>query len=159
VASALNRLAAEAGDRDVMSWDARLDPIKEELRRPLSPDERGVFDLFAPPTPVEPSRREACEMAAGLAAAGPQVDPGVDPTAALREVDRPVHLVHGRRDHLIPYTEGVRLSRALPREVLVRSTVTGLFGHSTQDPSPGPVEGARERAVFLQALAGILALL
>ncbi len=156
VAVALNELATEAGDTGIMSWDDRLDPLKERLRRTLSADARPVFDLFAPLAGSEPCPREASDMAVALAAAGPRADPAVDPTAVFTDVDRPVHLLHGRRDHLIPYSEGLRLGRALPHDVLVRSTITGLFGHSSQDPPPGPLEGVREGAVFLRALGGIL---
>lgn len=159
VAAALHRLAAEAGDRGIMSWDAELDPLKQELRKPLTSDESGIFDLFAPPAATEPPTREALDMATALATAAPRVDPGVSPTDTFCRVARPVHLLHGRRDRLIPYSEGLRLGRALPHDMLLRSTVTSLFGHSGRDPSPGPMEGAREGVVFLRALGGILGLL
>jgi pimeloyl-ACP methyl ester carboxylesterase len=84
------------------------------------------------------------------------VDPGVDARPWLADVRRPVHLLHGRDDHLIPYTECLRLGHALSPGVLVRATVTSLFGHSAQDPFPGPLEGAREGVIFWKALAGIL---
>jgi len=158
VATALWRLAALAGDRGIISWDERFDPVKEELRRPMSPAGREVFDLFAPPSAQDPPNGETREIAAALSEAGRRVDPGIDRTPVFGDVDRPVHIMHGRHDHLIPYTEGVRLGRALNPDALERSTVTPLFGHSTQDPFPGPVEGAKESAVFLKALAGMLAL-
>ncbi len=158
VAQALQQLAALAGDEGLMSWDPRYDPVKEDLRRPMSPDARRLFDLFAPPSDDDPPAREAADMAAALSAAGRHVDPGIDPCPFLGDVSRPVHILHGRCDHLIPYTEGLRLGRALNPEVLQRSTVTRLFGHSRRDPLPGPIEGIKEGAVFLRALSGILTL-
>lgn len=158
VARALWQLAALAGDQGVISWDARLDPVKEDLRRPMSSEARRLFDLFAPPSAEDPPDRETHEMAAALSEVARRVDPGIDRTPVFGQVDRPVHILHGRHDHLIPYTESLRLGRALNPDVLERSTVTPLFGHSTQDPFPGPVEGAKESAVFLRALSGMLAL-
>lgn len=156
VARALWKLAAIAGDRGVISWDPEFDPVKEELRRPMSPDARDLFDLFAPPSAEDPPGRETCELAEALSEAGRRVDPGIDPTPVLGHVDQPVHILHGRHDHLIPYTEGLRLGRSLSPDVLAQSTITPLFGHSSQDPFPGPIEGIREGAIFLKALSGML---
>jgi hypothetical protein len=68
-----------------------------------------------------------------------------------------VHLLHGLRDHLIPYTEMLRLKGLLPAGVVRQATVTRLFAHSAQDPFPGLVDGARETVRFVRALSHLLA--
>lgn len=158
VARALRQLAAEAGDAGVISWDPRFDTTKERLRRTLTPTDRGVFDLFAPPDGGEPSPSAAEELAHRLAQAARRMDPGLEPAPLLAGVRGPVHLLHGRQDHLIPFTEMQRLRDALPDDVESHGTVTRLFGHSAQDPFPGVREGAREAGAFLRALSGALGL-
>lgn len=156
VADALRRLAALAGDAGVMSWDAVFDEPKAELRAALSPEDREVFDLFASTSPGRPDEKEAEAMAVALAEAGRRVEPALEATRTFGEVEGPVHLLHGRQDHLIPFSETFRLSKALPAGVVHGPTVTSLFGHSAQDPFPGIVQGARETAAFFRALAGVL---
>lgn len=156
VARALRRLAAEAGDVGVIAWDPRFDALKEDLRAAMAPAHREVFDLFAPPTGREPEATAAEEMAHRLAAAARLAEPGIEPTPLLADVPGPVHLLHGRRDHLIPFTELMRLRDALPQGARVRASVTRLFGHSAQDPLPGWREAPREASTFLRALSRVL---
>ncbi|HKJ03349.1 MAG TPA: hypothetical protein VJ997_12870, partial [Longimicrobiales bacterium] len=156
VASGLRRLAARAGDEGVQSWDPRFDTLKVDLRGRMSPREREVFDLFAPPSPHEPDPTEGEELAHALAAAGRRVDPAIEPGPSLAQVPGPVHLIHGRKDHLIPFTELYRIRQALPGSIDARSIVTGLFGHSSQDPFPGLMDGLREATEFVRALSGVL---
>lgn len=158
VARALRRLAASAGDQGVVAWDPRFDEEKEELAAPLPPDQREVFELFAPHSSGEPDTDAVEGLIPGLARAALAADPGLDPRPALPGVDAPVHLLHGRHDHLIPFTEAHRLAEALPPKVPTRVTITPLFGHSAQDPFPGPLKGVKEGAVFLRALRDVLAL-
>ncbi len=54
---------------------------------------------------------------------------------ALGTVGGPVSIVHGRNDHLIPFTEAYRLHRRLSGAG-VELTVTRLFGHSRGDGVP-----------------------
>jgi hypothetical protein len=42
----------------------------------------------------------------------------------------PTLIAHGRDDRLIPFTQSIRLQRALPTGVVRRCTITGLFAHS-----------------------------
>jgi pimeloyl-ACP methyl ester carboxylesterase len=158
VSEGLRNLAARAGDEGVMSWDVRFDAFKLELRGRISSREREVFDLFAPPSHREPDRSEGAEMAHKLAAAGRRVNPGIEPGPLLSSVPGPVHLLHGRQDHLIPFTEMNRMLAALPRGIEARGIVTRLFGHSSQDPFPGLVTGAREATGFVRALTAVLGL-
>jgi pimeloyl-ACP methyl ester carboxylesterase len=155
VARALGQLARSAGDRGLMAWDPSFDEDKAALRRSMGADEREVFDLFAPRTPSEPDLEVGEEMAQALAQAARRVHPELEPSSRLDRVRCPVHLLHGRHDHLIPFSEGLRLERALPDQVRSYATVTPLFGHSNQDPFPGPLQGAKESVLFLRALRGI----
>jgi pimeloyl-ACP methyl ester carboxylesterase len=158
VAHGLRRLAMMAGDAGVMSWDPMFDPAKATLRDALPPEHRPVFDLFAPMSPAEPDHGAGEAMAIALAEAGRRVEPSLEAIQAFGEVRVPVHLLHGRQDHLIPYSEAFRLRDALPQKVVTGPTVTSLFGHSSQDPFPGLVEGARETAAFFKALTRVLGL-
>jgi pimeloyl-ACP methyl ester carboxylesterase len=155
-ADALRRLAALAGEAGVMSWDAMFDAPKAELRAALCPEDRELFDVFAPTSPAEPDFEAAEAMAVALAEAGRRVEPALEATRSFGNVDAPVHLLHGRQDHLIPFSEAFRLRNALPAGVVRGPTVTSLFGHSAQDPFPGLVEGARETVAFFRALAEVL---
>jgi len=156
VADALRRLAAIAGDSGIISWDATFEEPRRDLRRALSAEDRPVFDLFAPASPAEPDRAEGEAMALALAEAGRRVEPALEATRSFGAVGGPVHILHGRQDHLIPFSEAFRLRDALPAEAVAGATVTSLFGHSTQDPFPGLIDGARETVSFFRALAGVL---
>lgn len=156
VADGLRQLAARAGDEGVMSWDTRFDAFKADLRSRIGAGNREVFDLFAPPSHREPEASAAEEFAHRLTAAARRTHPDIEAAASFAQVPGPVHLIHGHRDHLIPFTELYRLKEALPHGIEARGTVTRLFGHSSQDPLPGLVSGVRETAGFLRALSGML---
>ena len=156
VADGLRILAAEAGDAGVISWDPRFDATKQRIRSALSPTHREVFEVFAPPADREPEEGASIELAHLLAQAARRVDPSIELGPALERVVGPVHLLHGRQDHLIPFTEMLSLQRALPASVEAHATVTRLFGHSSQDPLPGWRQGTREGVAFLRALSGML---
>lgn len=134
VAEALRTLAEWAGDTGLPSLDPRVEPRKAEVRAAVAPERRELFDLFASagPSPAEEGR--VSEMAEALTAAATRLDPGAEPAEALAAVDRPVHVLHGRYDALIPFSEGLRLHRALPRSASSGATVTRLFGHSGEAP-------------------------
>jgi fermentation-respiration switch protein FrsA (DUF1100 family) len=157
VAEGLRKLATRAGDSGTESWDPSHDPVIRELREGVDDGRRELFDLFAPQSdsaPVAP----VPGLAEDLAASAQRLNPLLDPTEALAQVDRPVHLLHGRRDHLIPYTEGYRLLSALPERTASKLTVTRLFGHSGQDPFPFS-KAVGEVPRFTRALSDLLALL
>jgi pimeloyl-ACP methyl ester carboxylesterase len=156
VASALRSLAGAAGDRALPSDDPRLDPTKDELRTRVADERRPLFDLFAPRSGALPEPRRAAEVAEALAAAARRVDPEGDPGPALAGVRRPVHVLHGRYDRLIPFSEALRLSAALPTRARVRATITRLFGHSGEHTRPSVLRGLTELPRFLAALRGVL---
>jgi pimeloyl-ACP methyl ester carboxylesterase len=162
VADALRRLAARAGDHGAPSWDPVYDPFIAELRTSVAEERRQLFDLFAQTSDrseegarvASAAPASALDLAEGLAEAARRIDPTVEPARALAEVDHRVRLIHGRNDHLIPFTEAYRLRAAL-RSTDARVTVTRLFGHSAQDPFPAR-SALREVTAFARALDEVL---
>lgn len=134
LANAILGLALEAGRRGVVAWDPALDPAKREAALPLEPGDREIFELIAPPAGArlapDQTRRlhDLVERMLPLALAA---EPLLDPADRLAAVPVPVFLAHGRHDRLIPWTEMVRLCRALPAERVVHHGLTTLFSHST----------------------------
>jgi dienelactone hydrolase len=154
VAQALRALARHAGDVGDPSWDPVYDPVIHRLRSDVAPGRRSLFDLFAPLSGAEVSPEPADELAEALAEGGRRKDPLIDPTEAFRRVEADVHILHGRRDHLIPFTESLRLAEALTRADS-RLTVTRLFGHSSQERVPIGA-ALTELPAFVRALSDVL---
>ena len=150
VADALLWLALEVGRRKIMAWEPDTDPVKAEARARLGPGDRALFDSLAPATDRPPTagreRREAIGRAMSDEAAG-RGGLLVDPAPYLSRVPVPVFLAHGRDDRLVPWTELVRLRRALPDGRVRHALVTSLFAHSFRErrfPTPAMVlEGLR----------------
>ncbi len=144
LARALHDLAREAGRRGIMSWSPETDPLKTAARESLGPGQREVYDLLAPPaahrfTASELDRIEA--LATRLTEAAVAREPLLDARPHFDRVPVPVFLAHGRGDRLIPWTEMVRIERALADRV-VYSGITTLFAHSFGEkrlPTPGLV--------------------
>lgn len=133
VARELLELALEAGRRGVMSWSPETDPLKAAARSRLSPSHRELFDLMAPPAGSEWTTEERARLdalAGSISDAAVAHEPLLDAWSYLRRVPVPVFLAHGRGDRLMPWTEMVRLRRALPEDGVVSSTITSLFAHS-----------------------------
>lgn len=157
VADALRELAIHAGDSGAPSWHPMYDPLIVRLREGIAEARRHLFDLFAPTADAAADSVEAPALAEELSAAARQVDPAIDPLEALACVERPVHLIHGRNDHLIPFSEAHRLRDALPNHLSARLTVTRLFGHSGQEPFPF-ARSIVEVPRFARALTHMLAI-
>lgn len=158
VAGALWRLAALAGERRIESWDPSYDPVKRQLREGVAPARRRLFDLFAPPAGAAPDRDAAEALVPRLTAACREASRLMDPGPLLERPPCPVRLVHGRNDHLIPFTETLRLRRAFPEGSDVDATITGLFAHSDESPLRAGVETLREGVTFVRALGEVLGL-
>lgn len=158
VSAALRKLAARAGDSGVPSLHPTLDAYKNQLRASVAVAHRDLFDLFAPPAGTLPRPSEAGRMAEALAAAARAVDPTLEPGSALATVDHPVHVLHGRNDNLIPFSESLRMHSALPKHTGSKVTITRLFGHSAQAPLPPMMRTLRELPPFFTALRGVLRL-
>lgn len=159
VADALRSLAAHSGDVGAPSWDAVYDPVIAKLRAGIAPERRQLFDLFAPASgalPILPDDDAADRMAETLARAAHRTDPLLDPRERLARVERPVHVLHGRDDVLIPCSEAYEMDRALPSSTPRQVTVTRLFGHSSQNPLPTLLRATLEVPRFARALRGML---
>lgn len=164
VADALRSLARHTGDVGAASWDPVYDPEIRRLRGTVAEERRALFDIFAresvardtlPGASTEaPTEHGLSELAEALASAARRRDPALDPSDAFREVEGQVHVLHGRSDNLIPFTESHRLARALPRAQL-RLTVTRLFGHSGGEPWAANAI-LRDLPRFIGALRGVL---
>ncbi|HEX9108905.1 MAG TPA: hypothetical protein VF832_16780 [Longimicrobiales bacterium] len=161
LAAALHRLAIAAGKAGVYAADAQMDPYKVRERAQLSPKYQELFDLFAPlTTQPHPDMARAAALSVELADAAVRADPLLDPTPDLPHVPTRTFIAHGRDDRLVPFTESLRLARALPAGVLRSVTVTSLFSHSGgTTPDLGPIGVAREAGRFVRLLRGILALI
>lgn len=133
LADALLGLALEAGRLGIMSWSLETDALKEAARSTLSAAQREVFDLIAPPAGAEPTEAERARVEAlvdRISEAALLHEPMLEPQSYLKRVRVPVFLAHGRGDRLMPWTEMIRLRRALPDEQVASSTITSLFAHS-----------------------------
>ena len=161
VAAAAHELARIAGERAIPSYDPELDPVKDEIRERLAPEKRVLFDRIAPPA-NQPAQGTPENRALGvaLARAALAADPLLDPQPFLGEIRVRTILAHGRDDRLVPYTETLRLARALPRQFLTGTAITSLFAHSGgAQHGLGPIGLAREAARFIRMIRRILNLL
>lgn len=159
VSDALLKLAALAGARGVMAWEPYYDDAKEALARAMPPDGRRLFRVFAPPASAEPEPEEAARAAASLARAAHSAHPLlVLPRSFDGGALPPVHLLHGRGDPLVPFTETLALERRLLEAGVpgVATTVTGLIAHARESGrmAAQPLEALR----FLRAMRNLMSL-
>jgi pimeloyl-ACP methyl ester carboxylesterase len=161
VAATLHTLALEAGRLGRYAWESVYDPMKLELRERLDSHQRDLFDILAPPSDRPPRDVERLRgLAHQLADAALRADPLLDPAPFLDSVAVPIVFAHGRDDRLVPFTETIRLSRAIPPDYRVSCAITSLFdhsGHRNRDLRIGgtAVEGFR----FMRILHRILHLI
>ncbi len=158
----LLRLACHAGERQIPAWDAGYDALKVSLRDELRPDRRHLFELFAPLSTVaiDHADEEGEAWARRLVAAGRRAEPLVEPCPHIKTLPPAVHLLHGRGDDLIPFTETLRLARHLGQRPLERpchTAITGLFAHSSEHANRPSAAAARETFRFVRALSRVLA--
>jgi hypothetical protein len=130
VAEAALELAREAGRRGAYAGSSEYGLLKRALREGLAPELRPLWDLVAPPGDLPTNRDGALELADALVDAALVREPELDPRPFLPSLARPAVLAHGRADHLIPFTETLRLRSRIPPDVPVRVYVTRLFAHS-----------------------------
>jgi pimeloyl-ACP methyl ester carboxylesterase len=157
VGGALRQLALASTQRRVPAWDSVHDPLKVELRAALPSERQPLFDLFAPPAGTTlPVSERSERMAVDLAAAARRSEPLLDPATELERTSVPVHLVHGRGDRLVPYTESLRLRDRLPAGLPADVTITGLFAHSADHRPAAIADRVREGIVYLRVLRQVL---
>jgi pimeloyl-ACP methyl ester carboxylesterase len=155
-------LAREAGRQGVPAWEPELDPVKANTRERLAVEDRPLFDLVAPPAGVRHTPDQKVRLRRivdRLVTAAVSEDPLLDPRPFLPRVPVPVFLAHGRHDRLIPWTELVRLQRALPEGSVVAGRTTTLFGHSTGERSLATPATAVEGARFIAMMRAMLRLI
>jgi len=156
VAAALRRLALEAGRRRTTAWDQRYDPLKAKLEAELpSAESRALFRLFAPPFARDPEalHPEVESWTTRLSEAARRQEPGLEVPQGI-ELHAPAHILHGRSDTLIPFTEAAALAARIgsPRPT---HTVTGLFAHSGRGGGRG-IGAALESVRLANALRRVL---
>jgi len=159
VAEALRALASAAGEKRIDSRGPSSDPLKESLRASLPRQTRELFDHFAPPSDREPDRTASEALIADLIPRIRVAFPLLEPIPRISGIPVPVRLLHGRSDRLIPFTETLRLGRALdPGTRNLTTRITGLFSHSGEDSAGTRLARTREGFRFLQALQGVFEL-
>ncbi len=156
VAEALVSLAKTAGDQQIASWDAHFDTLKAELEASLPPPGGALFRVFAPDEGEEVPLETAERLVPALAEAARRTSPLFDIPSLLEGLRVPVHLIHGREDRLIPFTETLRLRERLDGKARVRVFLTGLFSHSQRDGRGARFLELRERLQFLRLLSVVL---
>ena len=118
------------------AYGRESDSYKAEVMESVSARNRELFRFFAPDVGVEPDPILARELAPQLAAAARDTYPELEISYALDQPSLqemplpPVHLIHGRHDRLIPFTETIALERHLAPRTEVAATITGLLAHS-----------------------------
>jgi pimeloyl-ACP methyl ester carboxylesterase len=112
--------------------------------------EEPLRSLFLRACRVEPGIEELIERA--LERAGGHFD-WIDPRPELHRVRRPVTLVHGVNDDVIPFEESRALLDALGGHTRTALHLTGLYGHTHVE---GVGHGPRELAGELLSMGRIL---
>ncbi len=158
VTGALRSLAMTAGDQQIPSWDPIYDPLKVELRSGIVPELRPVFDLFAPPSAQDPPgvTPESEDWIEALATAALNRAPDLELPPGTR-ISIPSHILHGRFDPLIPWTEAAELASRIVDGPT--PTITRIFSHSAGDDAfslARPDRWAREVMRLGAALGAIL---
>ncbi|MBX7194996.1 MAG: hypothetical protein K1X94_23280 [Sandaracinaceae bacterium] len=133
--------------RPAMKVDRAYVPVAQAIAAELEGPMRAFF-LRA--CRVEPGIEPVIEAA--LARAGDHFD-WIDPRPAFASIHRPVTLVHGVTDDVIPFEESRALLEALAPHTEVSLLLTGLYGHTHVD---GVGHGPRELAGELVAMVRIL---
>lgn len=161
LAHALQQLAFESGRRGTPAGSPVYDPLKAHLREALPQASRPLYDLIAPRSDAAPPDPEVAHAhARELADAALRTDPLLDPGPFLPRVRVRTLLAHGRDDRLVPFTEGLRLGRALNHDLCQGCTITSLFAHSGGTQSTLGAWGlSREAARFVGLLRRILDLI
>lgn len=159
VGEALRTLAAAAGDSQSSGADPRHASMKCRLREELPSGDHGLFDLFVPRHRGEPDRSEAEALVEELLPAIRRADPLLEPLQGISRIEVPIRILHGRSDHLIPFTEALHMERTIaPITMDTTVRITGLFSHSGEDRTGSPFSRGREAIRFLDALRGVFRL-
>jgi pimeloyl-ACP methyl ester carboxylesterase len=124
----------------------------------IAEDQRELFDMIAPLTTARrQDEARVLDLAEKVADTALALDPLLDPGPFLSRVRVPILFTHGRDDRLIPFTESMRLARAVPADKSLGLTITSLFQHSGGTQTGlGPIGLAREGVRFVHLLHRVL---
>lgn len=122
--------------KEPASWHAVAHRVAAGL-----PDE--LVELFLVGCGARPGAVGLCRAA--LARKG-KAAAFVDPRSRLGTIERPVYIVHGRDDDVIPYNQAEVLAAALPPGASARVLLTGLYDHSSQAAGASSGGGVLARA-------------
>jgi len=151
VARAAGEMAREAGRRMTYAGGAEYDPLKIELARQLTAEEREVWRSIAPlASEPLPAPEETLPLADALTEAALAVQPELDPAPRVGSVRARVVLGHGFSDRLIPFSESHRLAALLPAGRTAEPTITRYLAHSGEDESLSGPRRAVEAVRFVR---------
>jgi pimeloyl-ACP methyl ester carboxylesterase len=124
-------------------------PIANDIARTLAPEAR---TLFLRGCGLELDSREFLLSALAHSHRLAQVDPRPN----LRNLRRPLHLMHGRDDDVIPCTEVQTLMAACPEGADVTPYLTGLFAHTGTSALGNLVALAQEAATLMRMIDALV---
>lgn len=145
--------------RPEMKEPASWQPVAHRVAAGLPDD---LVELFLIGCGALPGAVERCRAA--LARKG-DAAAFVDPRSQLGTIERPVYIIHGRDDDVIPYNQAAVLAASLPASASARVLLTGLYDHSSQAAGASSGGGvlarardiAREGRTMIEILAAIAA--
>jgi len=138
---AWRRFAIRTWGRDTMKRDGRHIPVAESLTGEVHPDDVRLYLLGCG---VGEGGTKLCVDALE------RMDTAwLDPVTDAGRIRCPVHIIHGRDDDVIPWSEAHALQAALAPHTDVTVSITGLYGHTGAGGRPGPADVAREVATML----------
>lgn len=156
VADGLHRLAAATGEKRIRPGQPEAAAMESEIANALAGEDRELFRLFAPVDGGRPDRGAAEAVIAELIPLARREVPLLDPLPAIGRIEVPVRLLHARSDRLIPFTESLRMERALDGHASdLGLRITGLLGHSGEAIGGGRIARAWENLRFLDALRSV----
>lgn len=141
VGAAWVRYVKATWGREEMKREERYRPIALRMAAEIS--DEGKRRLFLQGTGIEPGAMEICLSALAKKTERQRF---LDPRPHLGGLLCPVHIVHGRDDDVIPFTQAEVLARAMPGGIPVATHLTGLYSHTR-------AAGAAARLSELPALA------
>jgi pimeloyl-ACP methyl ester carboxylesterase len=146
--SAWRRMVYRTWGRMELKQPGRLEPFARELVADVPERHR---ELFLIGCGVVPGAIDLVEAGLGRARGALSF---ADPGLALRRLECPVVICHGRDDDVIPYGEAYKLARVLEPRVPTRLHLTGLYGH-TGAGRPGAGAAVREAGALLSIARAI----
>jgi pimeloyl-ACP methyl ester carboxylesterase len=145
-------LARRSWGKPELKERARYEPLVEQLASELAGEPRR---LFLRGTGLTHDARDYFLDAL----ARNQRLPTIDPRPQLASLTRPLHLMHGRGDDVIPYTELEVIAAACPAHAEVTKSLTGLYAHTGTASLASQLRNvpklARELLTFVQMLGAL----